>query len=225
VPIGAVDVSDRRPVCLAIGAVDASRCDPLLHVGVLWNAGAALWRDLQKSHFTPPLVLRLDKALERQKPMRDTVRVIQAIYPMISARPTRLLSMCLTIGNRSECWARRAKASVSMPTGKTSIRIVRSATVKLKSWLCKPHSRARYRLKLSGLEADEVVFAGRRNETLVVGQRSDFCESSISPINSISGSERSGLWSGSTKVDSGKRESVRTPADRYDRYVYLMGAM
>src|SRR5690348_7324948 len=44
---------------------------------------------------------------------------------------------------RAERCARRANAPVSMPTGKTSTRIVRPSTMKLKSRSCSPHSRAK----------------------------------------------------------------------------------
>ena len=81
--IGAVDVTDRRPVRLAIGAVDASRgrSDLLLDVGIFRNLGAALGCDLQIGHFAPPIGLRLEKQLECRKPMRDPFRVIQPIDP------------------------------------------------------------------------------------------------------------------------------------------------
>ena len=73
--------------------------------------------------------------------MRDPLRVIEAIDPDDEGAARHASSTRWTNGNRSERWARRAKAAVSMPTGKTSIRIVRSPILKLKSMLCKPHSR------------------------------------------------------------------------------------
>ena len=44
-------------------AVDASRgrSNHLLHIGIFRNLGTALGRDLQVSHFSPPLRLRLEE--------------------------------------------------------------------------------------------------------------------------------------------------------------------
>src|ERR1700720_2381599 len=60
VAVGTVDVTDRRPIRLAIGAVDSTcgRSNLPLHIGVFWNFGTALGRDLQISHFAPPVRLR-----------------------------------------------------------------------------------------------------------------------------------------------------------------------
>src|ERR1700755_92586 len=57
VAIGTVDVTDRRPIRLAIGAVDTTcgRSNFSLHIGVLRNFGTALGRDLQISHFASPI--------------------------------------------------------------------------------------------------------------------------------------------------------------------------
>ena len=73
VTIGTVDITNRRPVCLTLGAVDAPRGRPnlLLHIGILRYLGAALGCDLQVSYLAPPVRLRLEEQLECRKPMRD----------------------------------------------------------------------------------------------------------------------------------------------------------
>ena len=80
----------------------------------------------------------------------------------------------LTKGKRIDFCARLTNAAVSMPTGKTAIRIVRSATIKLKSRLCKPHSRVRLaEIKgvVASLKSNKIVVAEGWNEAFVVGQR------------------------------------------------------
>ena len=73
-----VDVTDRRPVCLSIGAVDAprGRSNLLLHIGIFRNLAAAFGCDLQISHFAPPVRLRLEEQLECRKAMSDPFRVV-----------------------------------------------------------------------------------------------------------------------------------------------------
>ena len=79
----------------------------------------------------------------KQKRYRDPTGTTISYAERSAWQSFRLLITRLTNGKCTERRERSAKAAVSMPTGNTSIRIVRSARTKLKSWLCRPHSRVR----------------------------------------------------------------------------------
>src|ERR1039457_3565665 len=109
--------------------------------------------------------------------MPDPFRVIEAIDADDERAAGQALEHVPDERQSLRRWARWAKAAVSMPTGKTSTRIVRSATVKLKSWLCRPHSRVRERLKL---KASSPVWKPTRSYSQSDGMRRSWCGSAVS---------------------------------------------
>src|SRR5262245_26285449 len=81
--IGTVDVSDRCPICLAVGSVNppGGCSDFPLNVGIFRDLCSALRGDLQVGHFPPPLGLSVEKPLKCRKPLRNAFRVVQSIDP------------------------------------------------------------------------------------------------------------------------------------------------
>ncbi len=81
---------------------------------------------------------------------------------LVSAGSRRGARCRVTNGRRIDFRARSANAAVSMPTGKAPMRTARSATTKLKSRLCKPHSRvipAEIKCVVAGLKSNKIVVA------------------------------------------------------------------
>ena len=81
--VGAIDVPDRCPICLAKSSIDTpgGRSGFLLDIGVFRDLCPALRGDLEISHLSAPLDLLLEEPLECRKPLRDSFRVIQSIDP------------------------------------------------------------------------------------------------------------------------------------------------
>src|SRR6185437_2827810 len=177
VAIGTVDVTDRRPVCLTVLAVDTpcGRSNGALDVGIFRDLGTAFGRYLQVGDLAPPVGLRLEQSLECGKSMRNPFRIIQAVDPDDEYTIAQALDHTLDerqlyrtlgkMGERRSLDTDRKYADPHRSVGDDEIEVAavqaafpRKITAEIEG-------------VVAGLKADEIVFAERWNETLVIGQR------------------------------------------------------